>query len=88
MEVGVRVEAEHVPTRTVTHTCTAYLTMVALDDDEKPVPLPALEPATDDDERRLRDAGHRREIRLAAPGELRRVTANRLNTARSSDNER
>ena len=75
MEVGVRVEAEHVPTRTVTHTCTAYLTMVALDDDEKPMPLPALEPATADDERRLRDAGHRREIRLAAPGELRRVSA-------------
>jgi len=43
--------------------------MVALDDDEKPVPLPALEPATADDDRRLRDAGHRREIRLAArPG--------------------
>src|SRR4051794_26379317 len=73
MEVGVRVEAEHVPTGDVAHTCTAYLTMVALGEDEKPVLLPAVEPQTPDDERRHREAGHRREIRLAAPGELRRV---------------
>ena len=44
MEVGVRVDAEHVPTGDVTHTCTAYLTMVALGEDEKPVLLPVLEP--------------------------------------------
>ena len=74
MEVGVRVDAEHVPTGDVTHTCTAYLTMVALGDDEKHVLLPALEPETPEDERRSRDAEHRREVRLAAPGELRRVT--------------
>ena len=73
MEVGVRVEAEHVPTGDVTHTCTAYLTMVALGEDEKPVPLPAVEPETAEDERRHRDANHRREVRLAAPGELRRA---------------
>src|SRR3954447_8122846 len=30
MEVGVRVEAENVATGEVRHTCTAYLTMVAL----------------------------------------------------------
>ena len=44
MEVGVRAEAEHVPTGEVAHTCTAYLTLVALGEDEKPVPPPALEP--------------------------------------------
>jgi len=44
MEVGVRVAAEHVPTGEVAHTCTAYLTLVALGEDEKPVPPPALEP--------------------------------------------
>jgi acyl-CoA hydrolase len=69
----VRVEAEHVPTGAVTHTCTAYLTMVALGEDEKPVPLPAVEPETREDERRRRDANHRREVRLALPGELRRI---------------
>ena len=71
MEVGVRVEAEHVPTGEVVHTCTAYLTMVSLEEDEKPVPLPAVEPQTPEDERRHRDANHRRELRLAAPREPR-----------------
>jgi acyl-CoA hydrolase len=74
MEVGVRVESEHIATGEVTHTCTAYLTMVALGEDGKPVPLPPVEPDSADDQRRQREADHRREIRLAAPGELRRVT--------------
>jgi acyl-CoA hydrolase len=73
MEVGVRVEAEHVPTGEVVHTCTAYLTMVALGDDERPFLLPPVEPDAAEDERRYRAASHRRELRLAAPGELRRV---------------
>jgi acyl-CoA hydrolase len=63
-----------VPTGEVAHTCTAYLTMVALGEDGKPMLLPVLEPETPDDRRRHGEAGHRREIRLAAPGELRRVT--------------
>ena len=75
MEVGVRVEAENVRTGEITRTCTAYLTMVALGPDEKPVPLPPLEARTAEEERRHRDACLRREIRLAAPGELRRVTS-------------
>jgi acyl-CoA hydrolase len=73
MEVGVRVEAEHVPTGDVTHTRAAYLTMVALGEDEKPVPLPALEPRTAEDERRHREANHRRQLRLASPGASQRV---------------
>jgi acyl-CoA hydrolase len=75
MEVGVRVESEDVSSGTVTHTCTAYFTMVALDGDEKPLPLPSVTPATADDERRHREACLRREVRLAKPGELRRTTA-------------
>ena len=67
MEIGVRVESEHIATGHVTHTCTAYLTMVALGADEKPIPLPAFAAETADDERRLKEANHRREIRLAAP---------------------
>jgi acyl-CoA hydrolase len=72
MEVGVRVEAEHVPSGEITHTCTAYFTMVALGEDGKPQLLPALEPETADEHRRHREAGHRREQRLTAPGEQRR----------------
>jgi hypothetical protein len=40
-----------------------------LGEDEKPVPLPALEPETPEDERRHREANHRREVRLASPGD-------------------
>ena len=36
MEVGVRVESENVRTGEMMHTSTAYLTMVALDDDGNP----------------------------------------------------
>jgi len=75
MEVGVRVESEDVRTGRVSHTCTAYLTMVALDEDEKPLPLPPLVPHTPEDERRHREANLRREVRLAKPGELRRARA-------------
>jgi acyl-CoA hydrolase len=73
MEIGVRVEAENVRTGKVSHTCTAYLTMVALGEDEKPLPLPPLVPHTPEDERRHREANLRREVRLAKPGELRRA---------------
>lgn len=75
MEVGVRVDAEDVSTGEFTHTCSAYLTMVSLDRDGKPVPLPPLAPVTAEDERRHHEAGLRRDVRLAKPGELRRVSA-------------
>jgi acyl-CoA hydrolase len=67
MEVGVRIEAENVATGAIAHTCTAYLTMVALGEDGKPVLLQALEPETADEQRRHRAAQRRRSIRLADP---------------------
>ena len=48
--------------------------MVALDGDEKALPLPPLMPDSAEDERRHREASLRREVRLAKPGELRRTT--------------
>jgi acyl-CoA hydrolase len=73
MEVGVRVEAENVGSGTISHTCTAYFTMVALGEGERPLPLPALVPETPEEQRRHQEAQMRREVRLAKPGELRRV---------------
>jgi acyl-CoA hydrolase len=67
MEVGVRVEAEDVVTGEVRHTCTAYLTMVALGEGEKPVVLDGFEPSSPDEVRRNRSAQRRRAIRLADP---------------------
>jgi acyl-CoA hydrolase len=65
VEVGVRVEAEHVRSGEVKHVSTAYLTMVALDDDGRPTPVPPVEPETDDERRRQREAELRRRNRLA-----------------------
>jgi acyl-CoA hydrolase len=65
VEVGVRVEAEHVRDGTRRHVSTAYLTMVALDDDGRPAPVPPIEPETDDEQRRQREADLRRSNRLA-----------------------
>jgi acyl-CoA hydrolase len=65
VEVGVRVEAENVRSRDVRHVSTAYLTMVALDDDGRPTPVPPLDPETDAERRRQREAQVRRDNRLA-----------------------
>jgi acyl-CoA hydrolase len=64
MEVGVRVEAENVRTGEITHTSTAYLTMVALDEDGRPSTVPPAEPETADEQRRAREAQLRRDNRL------------------------
>jgi acyl-CoA hydrolase len=73
MEVGVRVESEDVRSREVAHTSTAYLTMVALDDDGHPAPVPPLSPATPDERRREREAQLRRDNRLAERAAVLRV---------------
>ncbi len=65
MEVGVRVEAENPRTGDVRHTSTAYLTMVAIDDDGQPTGVPPLAVESDDEQRRQREAGLRRENRLS-----------------------
>jgi acyl-CoA hydrolase len=65
MEVGVRVEAENPRTGERRHTSTAYLTMVALDDEGRPVPVPPLLAESDDERRRQREAELRRANRLA-----------------------
>lgn len=64
MEVGVRVEKENVWTREALHTSTAYLTLVALDDEGRPAPVPPVEPQDADEERRAREAQLRRDNRL------------------------
>jgi acyl-CoA hydrolase len=65
MEVGVRVEAENPFSGEKRHTSTAYLTMVALDDDGEPTQAPPLVAQTDAEKRRQREAETRRSNRLA-----------------------
>jgi acyl-CoA hydrolase len=65
MEVGVRVQSENVATRSSLHSSTAYLTMVALDGEGRPTAVPPLEPRSDDERRREKEAQLRRTNRLA-----------------------
>ena len=75
LEIGVRVESEELETGTKTHTSSAYLVFVALDDEGKPRPVPPLIAETEVEQRRQREAKIRRETRIAhreAIAELRR----------------
>ena len=65
MEVGVSVETENLMTGALKHTCSAYLTFVALDESGKPVEIAPVIPETETEKRRYREAGERREARLA-----------------------
>jgi acyl-CoA hydrolase len=72
MEVGVRVEAEEVVSGRRTHTSSAYLVFVALDEHGAPRPVPALVPETEVERRRQAEAKIRRESRLARAEAIRR----------------
>ncbi len=71
MEVGVQVETEELLTGRKLHTCSAYLTFVALDDDRHATAIPPVIPESEDEHRRFREAGERREYRLAMRNRLR-----------------
>lgn len=70
MEVGVRVEAENLLSGTKRHTNTCFLTFVAIDDAHRPAPVPPLELADPEDERREREGRRRREVREQLEHEL------------------
>jgi acyl-CoA hydrolase len=63
MEIGIRVTTEDLLDRTVRHTNSSYFTMVALDGDRRPVPVPPWQPRTDVQRRRHTAAQRRRELR-------------------------
>ena len=72
MEVGVRVEAEPWgdASRRPTTVATAYLVFVAIDEQGRPCEVAPLEPETELDRRRWREAEIRRAHRLAQRAEI------------------
>src|SRR6185295_7668492 len=60
MEVGVKVETENLLTGDKLHTCSAYLTFVALDESRKATEIPPVIPETEEQHRRYWEAGERR----------------------------
>ncbi len=75
MEVGVRVDSEDVRTGEASHSSSAYLTMVAIDERGLPVEVPALQPETEEEHRREQTAQLRRENRLAEREAIRQARA-------------
>ena len=68
VEVGVEVFSEDSTAGVRKHTTTAFLTFVALDEAGQPVPVPSLIVKSSAERRRYREAGERRESRIAARG--------------------
>ena len=66
MEVGVKVMTEKLLTGERLHTCSAYLTFVAMDRRRaRRFAIPPVIPETEEEKRRFEQAGERREYRLA-----------------------
>ena len=63
MEIGIKVLAENIRTQEVRHVNSCFFTMVAVDDERKPVPVPALRPFTPDEKRRFEAAKLRKQLR-------------------------
>lgn len=64
MEARVEVIAEDPITGAQSHTNTAYLVYVALDEERKPYPVPSLLPETETEIRRMREGKKRQSYRL------------------------
>jgi len=75
MEIGVKVTTENLLTGKRLHTCSAYLTFVALDRSGRPTPIEPVIPETDEEHRRYREAEERRVYRLAHSNRTRGETA-------------
>lgn len=65
MEVGIKVVAENIRTQETRHVNSCYFTMVAVGDDNKPVPVAPLRPFTPDERRRHAAAIARKQARAS-----------------------
>ena len=65
MEVGIKVVAENIRTQETRHVNSCYFTMVAVGDDNKPVPVPPLRPFTPEERQRHASAIARKQARAA-----------------------
>ena len=63
MEIGIKVIAEDIRTQASRHANSCFFTMVAVNEDGRPVQIPPRVPATADERRRFEAAKTRRELR-------------------------
>ncbi|SEL72682.1 Acyl-CoA hydrolase [Roseateles sp. YR242] len=64
MEIGIKVVTENIREQAVRHANSCFFTMVAVDDEGRPVAVPPLQPATPDEKRRFEAAKERKKLRL------------------------
>lgn len=65
MEIGIKITETDPAKKEEIPVARAYFTFVAIGDDGRPVPAPAVQPETDDERRRYDEALVRREARIA-----------------------
>jgi hypothetical protein len=63
MEIGVKVLAENIITREVRHVNSCFFTMIAVDEQRKPIEIHPFTPQSEDEIRRFESAKIRRELR-------------------------
>jgi len=63
MEIGIEVQAQDIRSQKMRHVNSCYFTMVAVDDQRKPAPVPPLVPSTPEESRRWEEAKLRKQLR-------------------------
>ena len=63
MEVGIKVVAQNIRSQQTRHVNSCFFTMIAVDDDRKPVPVRPLQPSSPDEKRRHAAAVARKQLR-------------------------
>lgn len=70
MEIGIKVVSEDIKDKSQKNTNVCYFTMIAVDSEGKPTPVPKLILQSSEDERRYNDAIKRKEARLKVAQEV------------------
>jgi len=65
MEIGIKVVSEDIKDKSIKNTNVCYFTMVCIDENGNPAPVPKLELISEDDKRRYNDALKRKEFRMS-----------------------
>lgn len=84
MEIGIKVIAENIRSQVVRHANSCFFTMVAVNDEGKPLAVPALNPQTPDEQRRYEAAKLRRQLRQELERRFKEISANTGNSPASN----
>jgi len=75
MEVGIKVVAENIRSQQTRHVNSCFFTMVAVDDNRQPAPVPPLQPVGADAKRRFEQALLRKKLRQELESRLTAIKA-------------